>query len=148
MESRVSLNFFFLAEPEPCFSDGTGIPAGQCSCLWRWAPFRSACRCRSFFGFVFLKTVCLVLSWLWSGVSWQPSPFASLFLFVSVTDTPTFASGETFLHTCAFVLGDLGSLVGQGMPWTCSLVPSELSWNSLYSVVNSGQQLHPTFSTV
>lgn len=45
-----------------------------------------------------------------------------------------------------FVLGDLGLLLGWGMPWTHLLSALGLSWYSLSSVVNDGQQLHPTFT--
>lgn len=123
MESRVSFNFFFSVKPESWFSDGRGIPAGWHPCLWCWAPFHSACRCRTFFVLVFFKTVHLVLSWLWSGVHWQPCPSASLFLFMFVIDTQAFAIEGSILHRC-LCFGRPGLALGTGDaldPFTSSI---------------------------
>lgn len=100
MESRVSFNFFFSVKPESWFSDGRSIPAGWHPCLCFWAPFCSARRCRIFFVLIFFGTVHLVLSWLWSGVYWQPCPLATLFLFMFVIDTQAFAIKESVLRLC------------------------------------------------
>lgn len=113
MESRVSFNFFFSARPESWFSEGRGISAGWHPCLWCWAPFPSAHRCRSFFVLVFFRTVHLVFTWPWSGVSWQPCPSASLFLFMFVIDTQAFANKESILHMC-LRFGRPGLALGTG----------------------------------
>lgn len=63
------------------------------------------------FFFVFFRTAHLVLSWLWSGVSWQPCPSAPLFLFMFVIDTQP--NKESVLHAC-LCFGRPGLALGMG----------------------------------
>lgn len=127
------------------FADGRGVPA--CCAL--------ACGAESLSSQHVSAEVSLF--WLSLGLFTLCCPdsdlvFLSSFvpqLLVFVIDTQAFANKENVLHTCfVLVLGDQGLLVGEGMPWTHSPAPLGLSWNSLNSVVNDRQKLHPTFTII